>query len=159
MKQATLLFLFQDDQILLAMKKRGFGAGRYNGVGGKIEGDESIEEAAIRECQEEIDVTPFAPKRVGRLTFRNQEVEGQDMLVHILAAHDWEGEPAESEEMKPEWFFMDMIPYDQMWEDDQYWLPLVLTGHTVMGEFAFDRDDHIINHDLQVVSAEKLHET
>lgn len=159
MNHATLLFLFQDDQILLAMKKRGFGVGRYNGVGGKIEANETIEEAAIRECQEEIDVVPRALKRVGQLTFRNQEVEGKDMLVHILVSHDWEGEPAETEEMKPEWFFMDMIPYHHMWEDDQYWLPLVLAGQAVMGEFAFDRDDKIISHDLQVVSTEKLYET
>ena len=55
MKHVTLLFLLTDDQILLAMKKRGFGMGRWNGVGGKIEPGETIEEATARECREEIE--------------------------------------------------------------------------------------------------------
>ncbi|HEU5121620.1 MAG TPA: NUDIX domain-containing protein, partial [Candidatus Saccharimonadales bacterium] len=58
-KVCTLLFLKKDNRILLAMKKRGFGAGRYNGIGGKIEAGESVEAALIRECQEEIEVTPL----------------------------------------------------------------------------------------------------
>lgn len=58
----TLLFLIKDDHVLLAMKKRGFGAGNWNGVGGKIEAGESIEQALVRECQEEIGVTPISWK-------------------------------------------------------------------------------------------------
>lgn len=159
MKYATLLFLIQDDQILLAMKKRGFGVGRYNGVGGKLEANETIEEAAIRECQEEIGVTPISPRRVGHLTFRNQEVKDQEMTVHVLLASDWEGAPIESEEMAPEWFYMDMIPYDKMWEDDAYWLPLVLEGSTVRGEFTFDKDDAVLSHSLEIIDPETLYET
>lgn len=35
--ETTLCLLKKENSILLAMKKRGFGAGKYNGVGGKIE--------------------------------------------------------------------------------------------------------------------------
>lgn len=80
------------------------------------------------------------------------------MLVHVLAAHDWEGEPVETEEMAPEWFFMDMIPYTKMWEVDEQWLPLILAGHTVMGEFTFGPDGSIVSHDIQVVTPEQLYE-
>ena len=52
MKQATLCPLIKDDQILLAMKKRGFGVGKWNGVGGKVEKGEEIIDAAIREIKE-----------------------------------------------------------------------------------------------------------
>ncbi|HSX28882.1 MAG TPA: 8-oxo-dGTP diphosphatase [Candidatus Saccharimonadales bacterium] len=156
MKQATLLFLVQDDQILLAMKKRGFGVNRYNGVGGKIEPGESIMEAAIRECQEEIGVTPIAPIKVARLTFKNQEEEEKGMLVHVFVAHEWEGQPEESEEMAPEWFYMDMIPYDKMWTDDAHWLPHVLEGNGVIASFTFDKDDEILQHDLSVVDVERI---
>jgi len=159
MKHATLLFLIQDDQILLALKKRGFGVGRYNGVGGKIEEDEEPEEAVVRECQEEIGVTPFTPAKVALLTFHNQEVKDQDMLVHVYVAHDWEGEPIESEEMAPEWFFTDMIPYDKMWATDIEWLPLVLDGLAVAGEFTFDSDDNILGQSIDVVEPERLYET
>lgn len=60
MQQVTLCFLMRtmagENEILLAMKKRGFGVGKWNGVGGKPQDGESIEKAAIREMQEEISV-------------------------------------------------------------------------------------------------------
>ena len=58
MKERTLLFLYKpkEKRILLAMKKRGFGEWKWNGVGGKLEGNETVQEAAVREAQEEISV-------------------------------------------------------------------------------------------------------
>ena len=55
MRQDTLVFLVNDDtqELLLAMKKRGFGVGKLNGVGGKVQAGETIEAAAVREAQEE----------------------------------------------------------------------------------------------------------
>ena len=47
-KLLTLLFVIESDRVLLGMKKRGFGAGRWNGFGGKVDRDETIEEAAKR---------------------------------------------------------------------------------------------------------------
>ena len=47
-KVVTLLFVLRPGHVLLGMKKRGFGEGRWNGFGGKVEEDETIEEAAIR---------------------------------------------------------------------------------------------------------------
>jgi mutator protein MutT len=156
MKEATLLFLARDDQILLAMKKRGFGANRWNGVGGKIEPGETIEEATIRECEEEIGVTPANLQKMAMLSFKNEVVKGQDMKVHVFISYDWEGEPAESEEMAPEWFFADMLPFDKMWADDEYWLPAILSGQPIIGSFTFDADDQIMHHDVSPVPAESL---
>jgi 8-oxo-dGTP pyrophosphatase MutT (NUDIX family) len=69
LRQATLLFLIKDNEILLAMKKRGFGQGKYNGVGGKVDSGESLEVAAVRETKEEIDVTPVNYWHVANLDF------------------------------------------------------------------------------------------
>ena len=52
-KILTLVFLREDCRVLLGMKKRGFGAGKWNGFGGKIETGETITEAAVREVKEE----------------------------------------------------------------------------------------------------------
>jgi 8-oxo-dGTP diphosphatase / 2-hydroxy-dATP diphosphatase len=52
-KEYTLVFCRKvlengDKAVLLGMKKRGFGAGKYNGFGGKIEENESNLDGAIR---------------------------------------------------------------------------------------------------------------
>ena len=146
----TLLFLIKDDQILLAMKKRGFGAGKWNGVGGKIEPGESLEAALVRECQEEISVTPLSWKKVAELDFmQDVETEPWHMYVYAYISFEWEGEPLESDEMQPEWFQFSNIPYEQMWDDDPHWLPKVLQGSSVRGKFAFDENDKLLSHEVQ----------
>jgi len=143
MKQATLLFLLKDNQILLALKKRGFGQGRWNGVGGKPEKNEKILDTAIRETQEEVGVIAKNISQVATLDFyfRNKQKWNQQVLV--FTTNKWEGEPSESEEVKPQWFHIDQIPFKSMWPDDQFWLPLVLSGKKIQAEFTFD-DNNII---------------
>ena len=130
--------ILQNNRILLAMKKRGFGAGKWNGVGGKLETGETVEEAAKREAWEEIGVTITDMEKFGVIDFTFQE--GSDpMEVHIFKVNQFDGAPAETEEMKPEWFDVDKIPFADMWPDDQYWLPLLLQGKKFRGRFLFDR--------------------
>lgn len=138
----TLLFLVTEEQVLLAMKKRGFGAGRWNGVGGKLEPGESIEEATIRECQEEIGVTPKSLTKVAIHDFLFPD--GQlSMQAHTYICTEWEGDPIETEEMNPAWFAKDNVPYHDMWQDDIYWLPAVLAGHLIKTAFTFDTQDNL----------------
>jgi 8-oxo-dGTP diphosphatase / 2-hydroxy-dATP diphosphatase len=155
MKQKTLslLFLRQDDQVLLAMKKRGFGEGRWNGVGGKVEDGETIEAAMIREAEEEIGVTPTIYEKVGNIEF-DEYFKGVPTLmhVHVFAAKEWDGQPIESEEMRPQWFSLDAIPYEAMWPDDPYWLPQVLAGKKITASFTLDETDTITTHDVREVS-------
>jgi mutator protein MutT len=148
-KTCTLVFLIEDDNILLAMKKRGFGSDRWNGVGGKIEPGETVEQAMIRETQEEIGVTPLEFTSVGFHDFRFPDGTA-DMHVHVFLCTKWQGEPTETEEMAPRWFKQSDIPYDEMWQDDRFWLPQVLEGNKVHGVFTFDHDDNMLSHDVQV---------
>lgn len=145
--ETTLLFLRKDDEILLAMKKRGFGANLYNGVGGKIDAGERIEEAVIRECQEEIGVIPHKLKQVAELDFDFTGKDGvvhSHMHVHVFVSTSWQGVPIETEEMAPEWFKLANIPYETMWEDDPYWLPIVLAGKQIHGSFTFDPNNNLV---------------
>lgn len=149
----TLLFLRSGDQLLLAMKKRGFGAGKWNGVGGKLEAGETIEEALIRECIEEVGVRPTDWTAVAELDFV-QDAETSDpwhMFVYAFIADAWDGDPSESEEMRPKWFHLEDIPYGDMWDDDEFWLPYVLDGKKIVGKFTFDIDDRLLTHDVNVV--------
>ena len=53
---ATLVFVFEEDRVLLIDKKRGLGKGKVNGPGGRVDPGETPEQAAIRECREELHI-------------------------------------------------------------------------------------------------------
>ncbi len=120
----TLLYIIKNGKILLIEKKRGLGKGLYNGVGGKVEKGETPIQAAIRECKEEIGVEPKNVKWRGVIEFINDG--SVYSYVHVFIADDYHGEIRETDEAKPEWFPLDRIPYDRMWEDDKTWLPVIL---------------------------------
>lgn len=148
----TLLFLIKDDHIVLAMKKRGFGAGKWNGIGGKLDKGESVEQALIRECQEEIRVTPTHYEKVAELDFvQDASSDPWHMFVYAYLCRNWEGDPTETEEMAPKWFSIDHIPYAHMWDDDEYWLPLVIAGNKVTASFTFDENDRMLSQDIKTV--------
>ncbi len=150
----TLVFLRDGDKILLAMKKRRFGEGKWNGVGGKLEPGETIEQAAIRETQEEINVTIDEMHPVGVLYFTQEPYlnNNSNVDVHVFVADKWTGEPVETEEMKPQWFNVDDVPFDNMWPDDPFWLPYVIEGKTVEGDFLFNEAFDLVDHDVRVTS-------
>jgi 8-oxo-dGTP diphosphatase/2-hydroxy-dATP diphosphatase len=133
----TLCIIHKDSKILLGMKKRGFGAGFWNGFGGKVKEGEPIEEAAKRETKEEVGVVPLDLKKMGILRFQFKG-EPEILEVHVFSCSNFEGEIKETEEMKPKWFKIEEIPFDQMWPDDKYWLPLLLDGKNFRGKFYFE---------------------
>lgn len=145
MRQATLCFLLKDNLVLLAMKKRGFAQGKWNGAGGKYDNvDQTIEVTAIRETTEEIGVIPKSLQQMATLNFYFTDKPEWNQQVIVYITNEWEGEPSESEEMAPKWFNQDEIPYSQMWEDDEYWLPHVLNGKKVIADFLFDGNQKMI---------------
>ena len=154
MKQTTICLLIKDNKILLAMKKRGFGVGRWNGTGGKFDpkmGDKNILDAAIRETKEEIGVKVINPEKVGLFHFRFADKKEWDQDVSLFVASEWQGEPAESEEMKPKWFSFDEIPYESMWPDDIHWVPHILAGEKVEADFLFGEGDKILDYSVKVL--------
>jgi mutator protein MutT len=150
MKHVTLLFLRQQGQILLAMKKRGFGVDKWNGVGGKAEPGETYLEAAIRECEEEIGVTPTVIEPAGELHFF--DLPDVEHYCHVYVATAWEGEPVETEEMRPQWFNEADIPYQHMWPDDELWVPTMLEGKLFKGKVVVE-NDHVLECQLEEVDA------
>ena len=132
----TLMFIRDGERLLLIRKKRGHGAGRINAPGGKVEPDETPLQCAVRETQEEIGVQVLEARRMAELKFVEQADE--QWLGHVFLASKCAGVPTETGEATPQWFPIDAIPYDQMWEDDRLWLPQVLAGRFVRGAFLFE---------------------
>lgn len=136
--QATLVFVVHAGKVLLIRKKRGLGAGKINGPGGKLDAGETAQQCAHREVHEELCIRISNSNNVGRLRF--QFVDDYSIDVHVFIATDFEGTPTETSEAAPLWFEPQQIPYDEMWADDRIWLPRVLAGERVDGRFIFDGD-------------------
>lgn len=137
-KTLTLAYLLREDSVCLGYKKRGFGEGNWNGYGGKLEEGESIIDATIREMFEEsgVVITRENLEQVAVVEFIFED--GKHLEVHTFFVRTWEGEPNETEEMKPEWFKFPEIPYDKMWADDKHWFPRALMGEKLRGKVWFD---------------------
>jgi 8-oxo-dGTP diphosphatase/2-hydroxy-dATP diphosphatase len=149
-KLLTLCIVHQGDRVLLGMKKRGFGEGRWNGFGGKVAAGETIEEAARREMREEAGVEVKELEKMGILEF---EFQGNPEIleVHVFRAQDFTGEPTESEEMRPKWYCVDEIPFDSMWPDDKFWIPMFLKDKKFKGRFLFGPGDDILEYSLDTI--------
>jgi len=135
----TLAVFVRDQKVLLAMKKRGFGTGKWNGYGGKLDPGESVEDAAVREIKEEsgVHVKKEDLEHLGTLDFYFTDKPDWDQRCIAYRISAWEGEPVETEEMKPEWFDFDKIPYGEMWKADDAWFPHLLEGVRFSGEIHF----------------------
>lgn len=147
-KVLTLCLVHESGRVLLGMKKRGFGTGRWNGFGGKVEEGESIEEAARRELQEEAGVGVQTLEKCAKLEFEFPHNEMQ-LEVHVFRGSGLVGEPRESDEMRPVWFLEEAIPYDDMWVDDRHWFPLFLARKQFEGRFVFGDERTILEMELK----------
>lgn len=135
---AVLCFIFQEERVLLIEKLRGLGAGKVNAPGGRLEAGETPLQAAIREVQEEISVTPHNLTQLGHLRFAF--VDGYNLECWVFRADAHSGTPANSSEAIPFWSKISELPYHRMWADDSEWLPFLIRGEVFQGEFVFDGD-------------------
>ena len=149
MRQATLCFLVRGDppvEVLMGLKKAGFGLGKVTGFGGKVEPGETIVAAAAREMEEEtgIHVSTQDLVPVARLTFRFPARPEWTQQVHVFFARSWQGRAVEGREMAPVWFGVDSLPFDEMWQDGAHWLLPILAGRRIQGWFTFQPDNETL---------------
>lgn len=125
-KKTTVVFPLKDERILLGMKKRGFGAGWWNGFGGKLEPGETYSASAVRETYEEagLVIDEASLTHVADIVFR---FDGSvDVVTRAYTVDTFENDAVETEEMRPEWFPLERIPYETMWPGDNQWIPKAL---------------------------------
>jgi len=147
-KYAVITYIFSGDSVLLMHKKRGLGKGKVNAPGGHIESGETELEAAIRETEEEVGLTPLNMEEVGTLYF--QFTNGLKMKGTVFTAESSRGILTETDEADPFWVSISDIPYTKMWEDDLLWLPHVIKGKKIEGRFIFD-DDKMLSYSLDII--------
>ncbi|MCW2896396.1 MAG: hydrolase [Actinomycetia bacterium] len=133
-------------EVLLGYKKTGLGTGKIVGLGGHVEPGESPAEAAAREVKEEsgIRVAPGSLVAAAHVTFIFPAHPSWDMDAEIFTTADWAGQPAETEEIRPQWFPVAALPFDQMWDDAPHWLPRVLAGERLRATFSYADDNETV---------------
>ena len=151
-QHATLLFVVRRHEVLLIRKKRGLGAGKINGPGGKLDPGETPLECAVREVEEEVGVTPIGVRAIGEIRF--QFVDGLRIWGYVFRADDFEGTLVETDEAIPLWFSFSGIPYAEMWPDDAVWLPWLITDRRFEGRVLVGEGDSMLDHDLHLVSGD-----
>lgn len=150
-KLLTLVMVHEPPRVLLGMKKTGFGAGWWNGFGGKVHVGESVEDAAHRELREEASIGVRVLERAGLLffAFENDPVLHE---CHVFRGSGVIGEPMETDEMvTPRWFHEHDIPYDAMWKGDDRWMPLFLEGKRFEGTLRFDAENNFLGDDVRAL--------
>ena len=145
MKRTTLILLVRGNPItdvLLGYKKRGFGKDKYTGIGGKVTHGETVPAAAIRELREESSVVVSSDNliEVGHLTFYFPAHPEWNLTICVYLARIWKGRPTESGEIRPEWFSVNTLPFQQMWDDASYWYCRILNGEKIKATFTFCAD-------------------
>jgi len=153
-----LCFLVRTDpagrpEVLLGRKNRGFGQGKVVGPGGHIEPGEDATAAAAREVREEtgLVVDPAGASQMASIAFRFPARPSWDQHADVFVATRWEGQLIISDELTPEWYRADSIPYADMWDDARQWLPQVLAGQQIRAEFRFASDNETV--DAAAISA------
>ena len=84
----------------------------------------------------------------------NMAVKYEEAKIYARAAYKkattrTPKEPKETEEMQPQWFAVEDIPYQKMWADDRYWYPLLLAGKKFEGDFYFENTHKLVKHQLK----------
>jgi 8-oxo-dGTP diphosphatase len=146
--EASLCHVIHERRLLLKLANSGISKGKWNGPGGKFERGETPTQNVIREVEEETSLRIVDPDYRGRIEFYMNGRGSLDYLVHVFLVKRFSGRARSSEEGRVRWFGLDEIPYARMWDDDRYWLPLLLNGTKFNARFFYDK------HNSRVISYE-----
>lgn len=123
---STLCYIEREGQYLMlhrVKKNKDVNAGKWIGVGGKLEKDESPDECVAREVMEETGLTLTRPVPRGNITFIS---EGWESEIIFLYTGEAEGEvKSDCDEGVLRWVPIDRIDELNLWEGDRVFLRLL----------------------------------
>jgi 8-oxo-dGTP diphosphatase len=124
----TLGHIINGNKLLLKEATRGVSKGKWNGPGGKIDKAETPLQCIIRETYEETGITMIKPFYHGRLFFYMNGQKKLTFLGYLFSTKRFKGKARGTEEGEVKWVKISQIPYEKMWDDDKYWMELMLAG-------------------------------
>ena len=148
MQKTSLIYVFNPQwQVLLCAKKKtnsGFtiSLGKRNGAGGKIEEWETLIQSVVRELEEETGIrlqeSDFMLIGINKLYYENKPERNQE--AHVFTTKNYTWEFRETEELFPQRFDTDKIPYDKMRADDIHRMPRMFNWEYFEYVFNFSED-------------------
>ena len=126
MKNTTLCYIEQDGRYLMlhrVKKHQDPNAGKWIGVGGKFEENESPDECLVREVKEETGLTLTRWRCRGIVTFVSDEWPTEYM--HLFTADGFEEQLADCDEGELAWVKKEDVPALRLWEGDRVFLELL----------------------------------
>jgi 8-oxo-dGTP diphosphatase len=142
MKLATLCYLKQNGKTLMLhriKKANDIHAGKWNGLGGKLEAGESPEQCVVREVSEESGLVIEQPRFHGLLVFAG--FKGDDWYVWVFTAVKFSGDLVDSNEGRLEWVADDMVTSLNLWPSDHIFLPWLNQPQIFSARFQYDGDN------------------
>lgn len=140
----TMCHILDGEKLLLKMANRGVSKGKWNAPGGKINDGETPEECAIREVYEETGLRIRDLFSHGVMNFHLGGGDETTIIVHLFSTREFDGTPKSSEEGEVQWFDSGGLPYDDMWDDDNYWIGLMLKKKRFNADFYFDKSSKYV---------------
>lgn len=137
--QATVCYLHTRGKVLLQRRAQGrLWAGRLNGPGGKMAAGETATAAIEREVREETGLRLDNVRSAGVLDLCFGDPASRLLQVHLFTCDRFTGRPRGGREGALRWYGIHRLPFDDLWPDMRYWLPLVLAGGEVNGTCEYD---------------------
>ncbi len=121
-----MIYLKKDDSYLLLFrnkKKNDINEGKWIGVGGHREPNETIDECAIREVKEETGLDVHSLECAGEVLFVDENLK---MMMYLYEITDFSGTLIECNEGDLKWIPIKDIYNYPMWEGDKLFLPKVI---------------------------------
>ncbi|MCX5971352.1 MAG: 8-oxo-dGTP diphosphatase [Coprothermobacterota bacterium] len=149
MKLATLCYLQRGGKTLMLhriKKSRDIHAGKWNGLGGKMEPGETPEECVIREVREESGLTIVSPRLRGFLTFPSFAQE-EDWYAFVFTARQFSGTLTDSAEGDLCWVDNQELFSLNLWEGDRIFLPWLEGDRFFSGRFVY-KEGKLVSHDV-----------
>jgi 8-oxo-dGTP diphosphatase len=139
--RATLCHVLNEERLLLKRATRGVSLGKWNAPGGKIERGENPEENARREVLEETGLVLGETNFHGRIAYEMGSGDPRLIRVFLFSARSFTGRLRSTDEGVVRWFHVSRLPLDEMWDDDRYWVHLMLNGCRFDARFSYDKEN------------------